>query len=45
VEELSGLLQRAGFAAPQQLPTRIPLQVKVLVAHARAVQGKNVNND
>jgi demethylspheroidene O-methyltransferase len=40
VEELSGLLQRAGFAAPQQLPTRIPLQVKVLVAHARAVQGK-----
>jgi demethylspheroidene O-methyltransferase len=29
-QELSALLQQAGFAAPQQLPTRIPLQVKVL---------------
>jgi demethylspheroidene O-methyltransferase len=31
VEELSKLLSQAGFAAPQLLPTRIPLQTKVLL--------------
>jgi demethylspheroidene O-methyltransferase len=31
VGELSALLAQAGFAAPQLLPTRIPLQTKVLL--------------
>ncbi|MGL4576865.1 MAG: methyltransferase [Burkholderiaceae bacterium] len=31
VAELSALLTQAGFAAPQLLPTRIPLQTKVLL--------------
>jgi demethylspheroidene O-methyltransferase len=37
VQELSALLQKAGFAAPQQLATRFPIQVKVLAARLAAV--------
>jgi demethylspheroidene O-methyltransferase len=36
-QELAALLHQAGFAAPQQLPTRIPLQVKMLCAHKKNV--------
>jgi demethylspheroidene O-methyltransferase len=39
VQELSNLLLQAGFAAPQLLPTRIPLQAKVLLV--RPAPGKH----
>jgi demethylspheroidene O-methyltransferase len=34
-QELAGMLQRAGFEAPVERPTRVPLQTRVLVSRRR----------
>ena len=34
-EELTGMLQRAGFEPPEERPTRVPLQTRVLISRRR----------